>query len=387
MLKICVVHSNTGSRFYRVVPQLKYMQEQGHQVRLEKHDAPHLNQVVEWCDVLILQMVFNVDLARQARKLGKTVIFECDDLMHRTHAKHYAFEETKGFKNQWKWFWRIFFMLRACDGLIVSNNELKRAYGWIARKTLVFGNYLDLPHWLKENKKNHSDRIRILWAGSTSHTGDLEWVKPIMQTILDKYPQVQFIYMGHGGVPTDDLYAKFVYGQDVFEGLPYERREALLPAPANVFPYILASIGADIAIAPLERNHFNKFKTQCKYLEYAVNGIPGVYAEWFYTDVIDRELHGISNSLRAIGKKGTRGTGTTGLVADSPQEWIEALSLLIENATLREQIGEEARKVAIRDYNFADHASAWQGFVEKLSWHSQPLPSQLSARKPDLNPA
>lgn len=362
-LKILCIHANTGSRFYRVIPQLKHMQRSGHLVRLERHDTPHLDQLVQWCDVLVLQMVFNIDLAREARAMGKKVIFECDDLIHRTHAKHYAWEETRGFKNQAKWWWRIFWMLRACDALIVSTPELKKVYGWIARKTLVFPNYLELAHWLKDPKKNTTDRVRILWAGSTSHTGDLHWVKPIMQTIIDKYPQVQFIYIGHGGVPTDDLYSRFIYGEDIFEGLPQERRESLLPAPPNVYPYILASLGADIAIAPLERNYFNRFKTQCKYLEYAVNAIPGVYSKWFYTDVKSpKDWDDLDLYHRTYGSA----IPYTGLRADTHKEWVSALSLLIENGTLRAQIGENARRVAIEQYSFESHATEWQGFVESL---------------------
>lgn len=356
-LKILAIHANTGARFYRIIPQLKWMQAQGHEARLERHDAPHLPQMVEWADVVILQSVFNIELARAARAAGKTVFFEFDDLMHRSHEKHYAYEETRGFRNQFRWWWRIFRMLRAVDGIIVSTPELKKVYGWMARRVLVFGNYLDLPHWLKPYKANPSDRVRILWAGSTSHTGDLHWIKPIMGKILAKYPQVQFIYLGYGGVPTDDLYARFIYGDDVFEGLPQERRESLLPAPANVYPYIIAGLGADIAIAPLEKNYFNRFKTQCKYLEYAVNGIPGVYAKWFYTDIVDNHDKPWP-SQRDL---------TTGLVADSPQEWIDALSLLIEDATLRHKIGEEARRVAIEGNDFRDYAPSWQGFVESVA--------------------
>lgn len=357
-MKILCLHTNTGSRFYRVIPQLKAMQTAGHEVRLERHDTPHMQQLVDWADVIILQMVFDIGLARACRRAGKKVIFELDDLIHKTHEKHYSYKETQGFKNQVKWWWKIIRMLRACDGIIVSNDRLKKVYGRFARKTLVFPNYMDLPHWLKEPKKNPSDRVRILWAGSTSHTGDLEWVKPIMHKILEKYKNVQFIYLGHGGVPTDDLYARFIYGDDIFEGLPEDRRESMLPAPPNVYPYILASVQADIAIAPLEKNYFNSFKTQCKYLEYGLNAIPGVYAKWFYTDVKD---YAPGKLIPAESIK-----GATGILADSPQEWIDAISLLVEDATLRASIGENARREVIEKYNFADHAKEWQGFVESL---------------------
>lgn len=355
-MKILCLHTNTGSRFYRVNPQLRMMQNAGHEIRLERHDTQHFDQLLEWCDVLLLQMVFSVDLVKHAKKMGKKVIFETDDLIHKTHEKHYAYEETKGAWNQFKWLVRIFRVFSRVDGVIVSNKDLKKMYGWMCKRCFVFPNYMELEHWLKEPKKNHSSRVRILWAGSTSHTGDLHWVKPIMDKILKKYPQVQFIYIGHGGVPTDDLYARFIYGDDVFEGLNRDQRESMLPVPPNIWPYILPSLSADIAIAPLEKNEFNRYKTQCKYYEYGLNGIPGVYSRWFYKDVIDEVTY--ENDFQP--------GGSTGLLADTPEEWISALSLLIENATIRNKIGENARRVVIEKYNFSDHSRAWQGFVESL---------------------
>ena len=375
-LKILALHTNTGSRFYRIVPQLKWMQKQGHEVMLEKHDVKHLDQLIDWSDIVVLQMVFSAELVRDIKAKGKKVIFECDDLIHKTHKLHYSYEETKGLWNQAKWIWRIWRVLRICDGFIVSTPELKKVYGWMARRTFVFPNYMELEHWLKEQKKNTSGRVRIVWSGSTSHTGDLHWVKPIIAAVLKKYPHVQFIYSGHGGVPTDDLYARFVYGEDIFEGIPKEQRESILPTSARVFPYLLASFLADIAIAPLEKNYFNKFKTQCKYLEYGINGLPGVYSKWFYTDVKHASV-----STSPINGHAVMTKGATGILADTPEEWIAALSLLIESATLRVHIGENARQEVIRKYNFANHAHRWQGFVERIC-HGSNKPHSIKTPSP-----
>lgn len=362
-MKILALHSNTGSRFYRIIPQLRWMQEHGHEVQLERHDVADLADLIRWSDVVVLQMVFSRELVAEIKAAGKRVLFECDDLIHKSHKLHYSYKETDTLWKRLKWLWRIYRVLRLCDGFIVSNENLKKTYGWMAKRTFVFPNYMQLEHWLKENPKNHSDRVRILWAGSTSHTGDLYWVKPIMDAVMQKYPQVQFIYIGTGGVPTEDLYAKFVYGDDIFEGLPMDRRESILPSPPQQYPYILASLMADIAIAPLEKNDFNRYKTQCKYLEYAINGIPGVYSKWFYTDV---KTSGSSISAGKLYDIPVNVTIGTGLVADTPQEWIDAISLLVENGTLRKQIGERAREEVLERYNFADHASRWQGFVESI---------------------
>lgn len=342
--KITAIHNNTGSRFYRLIPHLKYMQEQGHEVQLIDTKDPHMLERMMWADIVIFQMVFDYDLVRRAKKAGKKVIIEMDDLLHRVPKTHYSYKELSGW-GSWKWHYRALWTVWKADGFICTGKELRWKYGWFKKNALVFPNYLSLEHWLKPEKKNTTDKVRILWGGSTSHTGDLHWVKPIMKRIMDAHPQVQFIYVGHGGVPSDDLYSQFIYGEDIFEGLDTSRRESILPAPPNVFPYILASLQADIAIAPLEKKYFNKFKSQCKYLEYAVNGVAGVYSKHHYTDV----KHGV-----------------TGLVADTPEEWEVALTLLINSDTMRKRIGENARKEAIENHNINKYLPIWKSFIESL---------------------
>lgn len=322
---------------------MKWMKKQGHEVVLDTHKSKNIWQKVEWADVVILQMVFSDEFVRKIKEMGKVVIFECDDLIHSVPKTHYSYSETKGLGGL-KLLWKTWKVLKQCDGFIGSNNKLKRIYGWMAKSSFSFPNYPALEFWLKEPKKNTTDKIRLLWAGSTSHIGDLQMIKPIIKKLLERNPQVQFIYIGAGGVSTKDLYARFVYGEDVFEGIPVERRESMLAAPGNVWPYILASLQADIAIAPLEKNYFNKFKTQCKYLEYAINSIPGVYSGWFYTDVKE---------------------GETGYLANTPDEWIEKMEILINDATIRERIGARARQEVIDKHNANDHLSRWQRFVEK----------------------
>lgn len=343
-MKILALHNGTGSRYYRLIPMLKEAQARGHEVILEPHDTDHVDQKIEWCDLVIFQMVFSEELVKLAKGMGKKVVFECDDLIHRVPEDHYSYKETAGFKKQLKWWWLMWGVFRRCDAFISTNPRLNRIYGWMAKRRFVFKNYCDLPHWMKEPKKNPTDRIRILWAGSTSHTPDLKWIKPVMDRILRRHKNVQFIYIGHGGIKSTDMQAKFVYGEDIFEGLP-DNRESMLSAPAGVWPYTLSTLMADIAIAPLEKNYFNTFKSQCKYLEYSINKIPAVYAKWHYTDVRD---------------------GITGLLADTPEEWEAAIESLIENRDFRLFIGDDCFRDVVENHDMRLHVDRWLAFIESV---------------------
>jgi len=342
MLNFFVLQNNTGSRYYRLIPQLRWLKEQGHKVILETVECPTIEQYIDWADVVILQMVFSKEIVDLIKSKGKKFIFECDDLVHNVPSTHYSYQETRGIANKVKWFFRLRHLLKNCDGFISTTKTLDWVYGRWAKKSLVFPNYCDIYHWLKEYKKNNTSQIRLLWAGSKSHNGDLAMLKPVIKRVLEKYPQVKFLYIGMGGIKTDNLYARFVYGDDFFDDLP-NNRESLLPVDASVWPYVLSGLIADIAVAPLEKNYFNTFKSQCKYLEYGINQIPAVYSP-HYTDVKD---------------------GETGLIANTPEEWFEKICLLIENEQLRKSMGKKAKEDIIKNYFMDNYLQTWQRFVEQ----------------------
>lgn len=343
-MKIYCCHNNTGSRYYRLIPQLKYMKELGHQVILEPHDDKNIDYHIAWADVVIFQMVLDENRVKICKKMGKVVIFDCDDLIHIVPPTHYEYKNTKGLKNRFNWWKRLIPVLIRCDGFISTNEFLDKKYGRFSKNSLVFDNYLSIEHWLKGYRPNTTDEIRLLWAGSTSHTGDLHMIKPVLDKTLRKFPQVKFIYIGTGGIKTNDLNARFIYGDDMFEGLP-SNRESMLAMTGKLWPYILSTLMADIAIAPLEKNYFNKFKSNCKVLEYGINKIPAVYSGWKYKDSVVN--------------------GVNGYLANSEQDWLTALSILIKDKDRRTRMGEEAYKIALKK-DIKDNLYKWQGFVEKL---------------------
>lgn len=334
-MNVYCLHNNTGSRYYRVLPQLKHLQDKGHKVIMEAHDEKHIKEHIEWADIVIFEMVWSIHWTKYAKKLGKRIIFDIDDLIHVVPKHHYSHKDIKGLKG-WLWLWTIYRCLRLSDVLFVTSKPLKRTYGWMSKKCVIFENHLDLSHWLKERKENTTDKVRILWAGSKSHENDLKVFAPVMKRVMEARPQAQFLYVGTGGTKSKDKWAEFVYSPDMFPELP-DNREFLLPVPANVWAYTLASIQADIAVAPLIKDRFNKHKSQCKFLEYAINHIPVVASEWFYKDI----KH-----------------GETGFLAKTEDDWFTHLTTLIDSAELRQRIGENAYRYALtRDIR--NYLNAW----------------------------
>jgi hypothetical protein len=96
----------------------------------------------------------------------------------------------------------------------------------------------------------------------------------------------------------------------------------------------------DLAIAPLADNLFNRCKSPIKYLEYSVLGIPGIYSAISpYADLIQPYENG--------------------LLASTPEDWLNAMTRLVEDAELRRQVGKAAQEMVQKNWTLRDHAHAW----------------------------
>ncbi len=336
---LAIIPEKSGSSFYRIRPQMRWMKEHGHQVKVKTYADKDTEKLMLSADLVIFENIFSPYLIKKCHKANIKVVIETDDLVHSVPKTHYDYKDVKGLR-KYKWLFKVLYSVFLADGFIVSNKQLAKVYGWINKKVLVFPNYCDIEHWIRPYKKNQGNKIRILWAGSKSHTHDLLFIKPIINKILNKYQNVQFVYIGMGGTKSKDLYAKFIYGDDVFKDIN-EHRESLLGVDAKIYPHILATIHADLAIAPLTKDYFNKFKTPCKYLEYSINQIPAVYSKWFYKNV-------------------------KGLLADTPDEWVKQISRLVEDEKLRKELGRSAFADVLNNYDIKKYLNNWQDFIEQI---------------------
>jgi glycosyltransferase involved in cell wall biosynthesis len=107
------------------------------------------------------------------------------------------------------------------------------------------------------------------------------------------------------------------------------------------FATYLLSQECDLWIAPLADNHFNRCKSSVKFLEYSAHGAPGVYSrlEPYESLVIP---------------------GENGLLADSQEEWEQALAGLIENPDLRYELSVRAQMTVEQGWLLSQHAHRWR---------------------------
>lgn len=174
-----------------------------------------------------------------------------------------------------------------------------------------------------------TDEIRIGFAGSTSRVPDLEIIKPVIQPILDAYPDVVFEFAGvqPAGVETGDRIRFFDYQSDY---VAYIRFQVLR--------------GWLIGLAPLVDNESNRCKTDVKYREYGACGIVGVYSD-------------LLPYRRAVRD------GVTGIIAENtPAAWLQALTGLLDDIAATRRLGNNAVADVRERYCVDKVALIWSDF-------------------------
>jgi GT2 family glycosyltransferase len=234
----------------------------------------------------------------------------------------------------------------------VTTETLKEKLEPYASEIQVVPTGLNAAVWPKPKVGNRSGRICIGFCGTPTHTAELASIEPALARIAQEYgSSVSFVFMG---CATESL-----------SRLPGFR---FIPFANSYADYTrkLQQTTLDIALVPLIDNPFNRCKSNIKWLEYSACGIAGIYAD----------LPPYNASIEH---------GRTGLLAgQEPEQWYEAIRLLIEHDDLRRGIAGNARMKVLNNYSLSSSDKNYGHFLCRWydRWHighqtSQPLVSVI----------
>lgn len=236
------------------------------------------------------------------------------------------------------------------DGMIVSTPYLKEVYRPLNENVHVVENSLDFKGdrkfvgWDSVKVRRHRG-IRIGWIGGRSHYQDLMLVAPALREILQRYPEVTLVLVNSALKPScEALGVKYP-----FEGLSnvhYADRSV----PINRFAPFAASFGFDVGIAPLVDCHFNRAKSNLRFLEYAALKVPCVATE----------ISHFSQTIR---------DGQDGFLIknNNLDDWVTRLGILIRDEALRERVGQAAYRRVKKDFNIKTNAAKYVRLLKKIS--------------------
>lgn len=188
----------------------------------------------------------------------------------------------------------------------------------------------------KPGEYDNKDKIVIGYAGGASHYGDLHktGLYDALNKIMHEYKNV---YVKSVGMFFDKYLPKARY-----EFVPGERG-------ADAWYKLYSKLDFDIAFAPIEDTPFTQCKSNIKWQEYSLMGIPTIASNVGpYKDTI---------------KHGTDGY----LVENSYDDWYKALKLFVENTMLRKKIGNNAKERVIKDYSLENNWKKVEQGLEKIN--------------------
>jgi len=324
-MNILAYHSPTNARVYRLDQIAKYIERQSAN-RFAVTENPMSIEEMEQADVIILQQTISqekISMARAyTRETGKLLVAELDDAFDINPDNPFAKEHDNLQASRWlEVLCGVADIITTTTPHLAKVIEAKLAEHEVVKPIIVLPNCLDMERWDLPILKNYSNEIRLIWAGSSTHRDDMAFISPVIHKLCNQYKNLKFIYAGD--VKLQKLFSDI--NSEYIDGVPVE-----------VWPAKLHSLRGDLAVAPLLDTPFNRCKSNLKYLEYGICGLPGVYSNTVYKETVNG-----------------------GLLASTQDEFYKQLALLIENRQLREELGAKAYTDIKTNYSMADHAKDW----------------------------
>ncbi|MDP1624243.1 MAG: glycosyltransferase [bacterium] len=267
-------------------------------------------------------------IVEAARRERKPIVFDLDDLLFflpENHPDRLARYYTPSLLP-------MFQALTEVDLVTVATQALKDVVSNYNKNVVVLPNYFDDDLWrLKPPlpKDSSHEMLTIGYMGTDSHGPDLDYITPVLLDLIKRYPhKIRFHFWGMQP-PAEML------------SYPQVKWTPHYPYSYKDFSAFFQTQSADIFIAPLVDNLFNRCKSPLKFFEYSALGAPGVFSHLeTYSDAVSH--------------------GKNGLLASSPDEWTDCLIQLIENDELRFQLATRAQAAIRKNWLLSQNAFRWE---------------------------
>ena len=349
-MKILLLHrQHTAVGYYRTLLPSRILTKLGHEVTVfdgpyERVCKPNLRDWVtsnlrKW-DLVIVDRALRFEelgflLGLRHNTPGMRMIVDFDD----------DFIQVPNWNKSWKEYQPagIFYEtgcmhLRGAEYCTVSTAQLAANFAKKTHAIRVAPNLIDPADWsVPGNPDRGSDRcLRVLYGGADGHFGDLDPIREGIQAVVEK-PPVPWRLICFGSMP--------FWLHDLQRAYP-ERVVNLNWVPFfEGYPQAIAWGGFDAALAPLAEHPFNECKSNIKWLEAGMQGIPLLCSN--------------------VGPYAAIPQGCAVRVQNTPVQWAEGLRSLLEDASWRQRIAEDARTAVLEGFTLDRGMGVWQTIVSE----------------------
>jgi glycosyltransferase involved in cell wall biosynthesis len=329
---ILLISGGVGdSARYRTKHVAEELNFNGFRASYTAQDGPFFADSVKHFEVIVFHRVlFTESVAKymaKAKELGRTVLFETDDLVYDPKYLHLMDYYTKMNALEKKMYENGVGGELLADPYIThcttTTTFLKRKLEERGKKVFLVTNKMSEEdvQWAEELRgKKHPDdgTVHISYlSGTPSHNKDFATITPVLCRILKEFPEARLVLAG----PLDTQDALNEFSTQIIR-VPFAPRKE----------YFATVASADINIAPLEMgNDFTESKSGLKFFESGLLGVPTV---------------AVANETYA----GAITDGVDGFTAATPEDWYDKIKKLIMNPDLRASIAKNALETALNRY-------------------------------------
>jgi glycosyltransferase involved in cell wall biosynthesis len=235
------------------------------------------------------------------------------------------------------------YFARESDGIIVSTESLKERMSRFNDRIAVVPNALD-ERLVKLRLSGHASAparngLKVAgYMGTLTHDSDLMMIlQALRETLRKRKGELEFQLVG--GIADSAVL-------DAFEGLAVRQLDVGDNVEYPAFMrWMSENVHWDLAIAPLEDNAFTRCKSDIKFLDYGILGIPGIYSRVKPYEASVRHME------------------TGYLAANDNKEWLEALERLLTEDAVRQEMGRKAQEYVLSSRTLEHCARNWRDAI------------------------
>jgi glycosyltransferase involved in cell wall biosynthesis len=351
------VERTSGVDFVRIIQPMTYLngfkdEDTEFKVTIfDKEDITERNlkwtEIAPEYDIIYLNYILNpwsfAEMGALVRKYGKKMIFDLDDSLWNIEKDNPAFKVWRTSPEHLK---NFSLMCNEVDYITCTNLYLKHI---ITHHTLkphekirIFPNYIDLKLYSHRSPFKNDLNIQLTHYGSTTHFVSLanEEFEKGLSMIFKEYPNVTFKTVG-AFLPK----YKKIFGQRYFNDFGHED---IYKWVKEKFPKFMDE--TDILVAPLTINTYNLAKSPVKWIESSSAEKVGCWQDIRQYQAVIRN-------------------GDNGFLCNRAEDWYRNIKFLIDNPEKRKEMGEQAFKDVVEEYQIQSHISDYAEFFKEVLAH------------------
>ncbi|ODS34735.1 MAG: hypothetical protein SCARUB_00171 [Candidatus Scalindua rubra] len=312
---------------YRVLQYLPYLKEHGVQATVLPFQKGFLKKLrlfksVNKYDILFIQRKrFRIAWLKYIRKNARRIVYDFDDSVMYRNSKAVSPESntrTKMFKN----------MVNASDYVIAGNGYLQKNTTPYTNNVTIIPSPIDMTLYSQKEYSEENDNITLGWIGAHGSIHYLEKMRPVFEILGKRHNNLKLKIVCDTFFDCEDM---------VVEKKFWNEKEEVKDIQSF-----------DIGVMPLLDDPWSHGKCGLKILQCLAVGVPVVC------------------SPAGINKEIVK-DGVHGFWANTQEEWIEKLEILINDHNLRKRMGIEGRKRVIEHYSLKANAPRMLKIFQQLS--------------------